>query len=131
MRKISVISVVFLAAILMSTISFIPNLSAQEEIVYRGVFNFPVPPFMAQKLSEYDNINNWLFFSENTRWIDSNNDGVYDFVAISLGSNAGYGAQLRYNLFYRANSTSPELGPWYWCVIADSQGNTVFERFNR
>ena len=131
MKKLSFVCAIFLAVMAMSAISFMPASMAQEEVVYRGVFNFPVPSFMVQKLSEYDNINNWLFFSENTRWIDSNNDGVYDFVAISLGSNAGYGAQLRYNLFYRANSTSPELGPWYWCVISDSQSNIVFERFNR
>jgi len=103
---------------------------AQDTVVYYGVYDFPVPPVMVQNLSRYDTINNWIFFPEMTRWIDSNNDGRYEYIAIGIGTNSGYGAQIRYRLFYRANSRDPELGPWHWCVIQQG-GNKLYEVFNR
>ncbi len=120
---------VFLGLTLSSTI--LPNLSfADDQLVYYGAFNFPVPSVMAQNMKHYEDIDEWVFFPDMTRWIDENNDGRYEFIAIGIGTNAGYGGQIRYRLFYRANSTTPELGPWYWCVIGKGD-NKLFERFNR
>ena len=120
---------IFLSLSLCST-AFLGHASAQDTVVYYGVYDFHVPPVLVQNLSRYDNINNWIFFPEMTRWIDSNNDGRYEFIAIAIATNSGYGAQIRYHLFYRPNSRDPELGPWYWFVI-EQGGKKLYETFNQ
>ncbi|MFC1643751.1 hypothetical protein ACFL5C_00290 [Candidatus Omnitrophota bacterium] len=131
MKKIIVVLALSVFLGLTLCLAVFPSLGfAEDRIVYHGAFDFPVPPVMVQNMKRYEDINEWIFFPDMTRWIDENNDGRYEFIAIGLGTNAGYGGQVRYRVFYRANSTKPELGPWYWCVLG--KGDTkLFEAFNR
>ena len=130
MKKMTIVFMLslFFTLILCSIAPFGQDVAA-EGIVYYGEFDFPVPSIIVQNLSRYDNINNWIFIPDMTRWIDENNDGRYEFIAIALGSDAGYGAQVRYRLVYRPNSSNPELGDWYWFVI-QSGGRRLVEEFN-
>ncbi len=90
---------------------------------------------MFDKMIEFAPIESWIHFPEKhfpelTRFIDADDDGAADFVAIGLGAEGGFGAQIRYRLNYAGNGGQPALGPWYWCVITDGSGEKIFEEFN-
>lgn len=101
-----------------------------ESMVYRGQFDYVVPDPMLDKMIEFAPIESWKHFPELTRYVDADDDGGWDFVAIALGAEGGFGAQIRYRLNHAENGGEAELGPWYWCVITDGAGDKVFEQFN-
>lgn len=101
-----------------------------ETMVYSGRFEYVVPELMFDKMIEYAPVESWRHFPELTRFVDSDQDGSPDFVAIALGAEGGYGAQIRYRLSHAENGGEAELGPWYWCVITDAGNAKLFEQFN-
>ena len=101
-----------------------------EALVYRGKFEFAVPEPMLDKMIELAPRESWNFYPQFTRQVHTDNDGAQDFIAIALGADGGYGAQIRYRLNHAANGGDAELGSWYWCVITDATGEKVFELFN-
>jgi hypothetical protein len=109
--------------------------AAAEPTVYHDRYDYVVPEPMFDKMTELAPIESWIHFPENyspelTRFIDSDNDGASEFVAIALGAEGGFGAQIRYRLNYPKDGGQAELGSWYWCVITDSSGEKIFEQFN-
>ncbi len=101
-----------------------------ETMIYSGRFEYVVPELMFDKMIEYAAVESWRHFPELTRFVDSDQDGSPDFVAIALGAGGGYGAQIRYRLSHAENGGEAELGPWYWCVITDAGNAKIFEQFN-
>ena len=104
--------------------------TSAETIIYSGRFEYVVPELMFDKMIEYAPIESWKHFPDLTRFVDSDDDGAPDFVAIALGAEGGYGAQIRYRLSHAENGGEAELGPWYWCVITDGSRAKIFEQFN-
>ncbi len=104
--------------------------TSAETMIYSGRFEYVVPELMFDKMIEYAPIESWKHFPELTRFVDSDEDGAPDFVAIALGAEGGYGAQIRYRLSHAQNGGEAELGPWYWCVITDTGNAKIFEQFN-
>lgn len=98
--------------------------------VYRGDHVYVVPEAMADKMTEFAPQESWQFFPELRRYVDSDDDGSLDFVAVALGAEGGFGAQIRYRLSEVDESGEQALGNWYWCVITDETGEKVFEQFN-
>lgn len=101
-----------------------------QPTIYSGKFEYVVPELVLDKLTEFAPIESWKHFPELTRSVDADGDGSSDFVAIALGAEGGYGAQIRYRLNYAENGGEAELGAWYWCVITDGSGKRIFEQFN-
>jgi len=104
--------------------------AAAEPTIYSGKFEYVVPALILDKMIEFAPIESWKHFPELTRYVDADDDGASDFVAIALGAEGGFGAQIRYRLNHAANGGEAELGPWYWCVITDGSGERIFEQFN-
>lgn len=104
--------------------------AAADTTVYSGRYEYVVPELMLDKMIELAPIEGWKHFPELTRFVDSDDDGAPDFVAIALGAEGGFGAQIRYRLNHAENGGQAELGPWYWCVITDSSSEKIFEQFN-
>lgn len=98
--------------------------------IYTGQFNYAVPEPMFDKMIEFAPIESWEFFPKLTRFVDADDDGTPEFVAIALGAEGGFGAQIRYRMNHAENRGELELGDWYWCVITDGSGEKVFEQFN-
>jgi hypothetical protein len=98
--------------------------------IYSGNFEYVVPELILDKMIEFAPIESWKHFPELTRYVDTDGDGASDFVAIALGAEGGFGAQIRYRLNHAENGGEAELGPWYWCVITDASGERIFEQFN-
>ena len=103
---------------------------AAEPMIYAGKFDYAVPEPMFDKMIEFAPIPSWNFFPNLTRFVDADDDGTPDFIAIALGAEGGFGAQIRYRLNHAENGGAPELGDWYWCVITDGSGEKIFEQFN-
>lgn len=101
-----------------------------EPILYRGDYEYVVPEPMVNKMTELAARENWKIFSQFTRYVDADDDGSSDFIAIALGAVGGYGGQIRYRLVYPEGGGEPDIGPWYWCVITDETGQKIFEQFN-
>ena len=101
-----------------------------EPTVYSGKFDYSVPELIFDKMIEFAPIESWKHFPELTRFVDADDDGTTDFVAIALGAEGGFGAQIRYRLNQPEDGGEAELGPWYWSVITDGSGKKVFEQFN-
>ena len=101
-----------------------------EPRIYSGKFEYVVPELMLDKMIEFAPIESWKLFPELTRFVDADDDGASDFVAIAFGAEGGFGAQIRYRLNHVENGGETELGPWYWCVITDGSGEKIFEQFN-
>ncbi len=104
--------------------------AAADTTVYSGRYEYVVPELMLDKMIELAPIESWKHFPELTRFVDSDDDGAPDFVAIALGAEGGFGAQIRYRLNHAENGGEAELGPWYWCVITDGTSEKIFEQFN-
>ena len=119
----------FLIATLLALTVLSPVADA-EAILFRGKFVYVVPENMADKMTELANKSDWKHVPELTRLIDADQDGRADYVAIALGAEGGYGAQIRYRLNYPGGGSEPRLGLWYWCVITDETGSKIFEEFN-
>ncbi len=103
---------------------------AAGPMIYAGKFDYAVPEPMFDKMIEFAPIPSWKFFPNLTRFVDADNDETPDFIAIALGAEGGFGAQIRYRLIHAESDAAPELGDWYWCVITDGSGEKVFEQFN-
>ncbi len=116
--------------IMASALLFVASAAPAEPLIYNGKFEYVVPELMFDKMIEFAPIESWKHFPELTRLVDADNDGASDFVAIALGAEGGFGAQIRYRLNHAENGGETELGPWYWCVITDSSGEKIFEQFN-
>lgn len=107
-----------------------------EPTVYHDRFDYVVPELMLDKMIELAPIKSWMHFPEQqfpklTKFIDADDDGAADFVAIALATiEGGFGAQIRYRLSPAENGGEAEIGPWYWCVITDGSGKKIFEQFN-
>lgn len=108
----------------------LPPAAFTQPIIFSGKYEYAVPEPMYDKMIELAPIESWIHFSELTRLIDADSDGASDFVAIALGADGGYGAQIRYRLNHGENGGEPALGAWYWCVITDNGGEKIFEQFN-
>ncbi len=108
----------------------LPSLATADVFLFRGDFIYILPRDISEQLSRHESRPAWRLFPEHTRYIDGNKDGKDDFVAIAVGSNRGYGMQIRYRLRY-SQAGKRKLGRWYWCVITDTNGDIVFEKFNR
>ncbi len=104
--------------------------AAAEPMLYRGEYIYVVPEVVSDKMAEFAAKESWSHFPKLTRFIDTDNDGKSDFIAIALGAVGGFGAQIRYRLMYAENGDEPQLGSWYWCVITDEAGEKIFEQFN-
>jgi len=104
--------------------------ASAEAMLYRGKYVYVVPEGMSDKMTEVASKDSWKHFPDMTRYVDADDDGRYDFVAIAFGAKGGYGAQIRYRLKFSGDQIEPRLGPWYWCVITDSSGVQIFEQFN-
>lgn len=104
--------------------------TSAETMIYSGRFEYVVPELMFDKMIEYAPVESWKHFPDLTRFVDSDDDGAPDFVAIALGAEGGYGAQIRYRLSQAENGGEAELGPWYWCLITDNSNEKIFEQFN-
>lgn len=85
---------------------------------------------MVDKLIELAPRESWNIYPQLTRHIDTDDDGIPEFIAIAIAAEGGFGAQIRYRLSHADNGGEAELGPWYWCVITDGAGEKVFEQFN-
>ncbi|MDX1514671.1 MAG: hypothetical protein R3174_13115 [Gammaproteobacteria bacterium] len=107
-----------------------PPAVVAEPIIFRGEFVYVVPENMADKMTELASKSDWKHFPSLTRYVDTDEDGSPDYVAIALGAEGGYGAQIRYRLSFPGAGTAPRLGLWYWCVITDDTGSKIFEEFN-
>ena len=104
-------------------------------MIFSGRFEYVVPELMFDKMIELAPIESWIYFPEEefpqlTKFIDEDGDGAADFVAIALGAQGGYGAQIRYRLSHPENAGEAELGPWYWYVITDNSNEKIFEQYN-
>ena len=108
---------------------FAVSVNAQV-MLYRGDYVYVLPTTMSEKMATIAPPDGWKFFDRHTRYVDPDDDGINDFVAIALGARGGYGAQVRYRLKYDDSSAAPLLSRWYWCVITDQRGEKVFEKFN-
>jgi hypothetical protein len=104
--------------------------AAAESRIYSGKFEYVVPELIVDKMIEYAPIESWIHFPELTRFVDADGDGASDYVAIALGAEGGFGAQIRYRLNRAENGGDAELGSWYWCVITDGSGERIYEQFN-
>ena len=101
-----------------------------DVLLYRGAeFVYFVPKVLGDRMLEIAPAPEWRHFPGFTRRIDGNGDGRDDFIAIAIGAADGHGVQIRYRLETNADAR-PRLGRWYWAVMTDSAGATVFERFN-
>jgi len=118
----------FAAALLVLVL--IPSIAFAEAMLFRGKFVYVVPEDMGDKMTELAGKNSWRHFPNLTRYVDTDQDGKPDYVAIALGATGGYGAQVRYRLSHPGNGSEPRLGSWYWCVITDDIGTKTFEEFN-
>lgn len=107
-----------------------PIAVSAEPLIFRGQFDYVVPEPMFDKMIELAPVESWQHFPQLTRRVDAAEEGGSEFIAIALGANGGYGAQIRYRLNHARNGGEAELGPWYWCVITDGAGEKVFEQFN-
>lgn len=116
--------------IMASALLLVSLAALAETMVYSGKFEYVVPELMFDKMIEFAPIESWKHFPELTRLVDADDDGASDFVAIALGAEGGFGAQIRYRLNHAENRGETELGTWYWCVITDSSGEKIFEQFN-
>jgi hypothetical protein len=105
--------------------------SRAEVMLFRDGFVFLIPREVVAHLERYAPFGDWQQFPRFTRRIDTDGDGLDDFIAIALGARNGYGAQVRYRLRHAAVSHAEKLGDWYWAVITDATGKKVYEAFNR
>ena len=110
-------------------VSAAPQIRAQE-LRYRGEHLFAVPAETSEAMLAQAAPPAWRHFPEHTRYLDVDGDGEHDFIAIALGAQGGYGAQIRYRLRYETGSTEARLGDWYWSVITGPGGERLFESFN-
>jgi hypothetical protein len=119
-----------LLVIVMLAASVVFSSAVAEAMLYRGKYVYVVPEVMAEKMTEVASKDSWKHFPDLTRYVDVDDDGRYDFVAIAFGVKGGYGAQIRYRLKFSGDQIEPRLGSWYWCVITDSSGVKIFEQFS-
>jgi hypothetical protein len=120
----------WLLVIVMLTANLVFSSASAEAMLYRGNYVYVVPEAMADKMTEIASKQSWKHFPDLTRYVDVDDDGRYDFIAIALGAKGGYGAQIRYRLKFPGDQIEPRLGSWYWCVITDSSGVKIFEQFS-
>jgi len=102
-----------------------------EQLVFSGELNFVVPEQMSRQMLQVVQRQRWVHFPAHTRWIDEDGDGEDDFIAFALGAAGGYGAQLRYRVTHDQNRRGARVGTWYWCVLTDPDGKSLFEAYNR
>ncbi len=107
----------------------LPLLGAGDLFLFRGDFVYLLPSEIGSQMVRFADRESWRHFPEYTRYIDEDRDGRDDYVAIAAGAAGGYGLQLRYRLRRRGDA-QPTLGRWYWYIITDNTGETVFEKFN-
>ncbi len=107
----------------------LPLLGADDLFLFRGDFIYVLPTDISGEMLQLADRDSWRHFPEHTRYIDEDRDGSDDYVAIAIGAAGGFGMQLRYRL-RRLSEGERRLGRWYWCVITDSRGESVFEKFN-
>lgn len=110
----------------------VSNAALADVLLYRGAHVYVVPDALATRMLELDGRGAWTHFPKFTRHIDSDADGAPDQVAIGLGSEAGYGAQVRYRVYPPGESGGGEerLGLWTWGVVTGPGGERLLEVFN-
>jgi len=107
----------------------LPLVAADDLFLFRGDFIYVLPPEIGTQMLKHAPRDQWRHYPEHTRYIDEDNDGQNDYVAIAAGASGGFGMQLRYRLRQQANGKN-RLGRWYWYVITDNTGGVVTEKFN-
>ena len=102
----------------------------QATLQYRAEHLFTLPVEMSKAMLAYRDPKEWRHFPEHTRYIDADGDGEADFIAIALGARGGYGAQIRYRLYYAPDKSETRLEDWYWSVVTGPHNERLFESFN-
>ena len=97
---------------------------------YRAEHLFALPVEMSRAMLAYGSAKDWRHFPRHTRYIDSDGDSEFDFIAIALGARGGYGAQIRYRLHYVPGKSEARLGEWYWSIVTGPRNERLFESFN-
>ena len=103
--------------------------AAADLLLFRGEFIYIIPREMSDEMTRFAGRSDWKQFPEHTRYLDVDNDGESEFVAIAFGASTGHAAQLRYRLRKDGDGTS-KLGRWYWAVVTAPDGTREFEEFN-
>ena len=103
---------------------------AQMTLRYRAEHLFTLPVEMSSAMLAFGTPKDWRHFPEHTRHIDADGDGEHDFIAIALGARGGYGAQVRYRLYYAPGRSEARLGDWYWSIVTGPDNERLFESFN-
>ena len=104
--------------------------AAASLFLFRGDFIYIIPRAVSDEMTRFAARDDWKHFTEQTRYLDVDDDGERDFVAVAFGTASGYGAQLRYRLRRDPDGTL-RLGRWYWAVVMTvPDGTRVFEEFN-
>ena len=103
---------------------------AQLTLRYRAEHLFTLPVEMSKAMLAFGSPKDWRHFPERTRHIDTDGDGEHDFIAIALGARGGYGAQIRYRLYYAPGRSEARLGDWYWSIVTGPDNERLFESFN-
>lgn len=101
-----------------------------DVLLYRGEHVYLVPRVLGDQMLQIAPGGDWRYFRDHTRRIDSNGDGLDDFIAIAIGADNGFGVQLRYRLERPGEDAVERLGTWYWAVVTDASGEPVFEAYN-
>ena len=103
---------------------------AQMTLRYRAEHLFTLPVETSSAMLAFGTPKDWRHFPEHTRHIDADGDGEHDFIAIALGARGGYGAQVRYRLYYAPGRSEARLGDWYWSIVTGPDNERLFESFN-
>ena len=107
---------------------------AESSLLFKDDYAYLVPPSMRQQMLRLAPRKAWQLYPQYTRKIDIDEDGEFDYVAIGLGADGGFGAQIRYRLRHYGPESIEEggerLGHWYWGVVVGPAGNKVYEAFN-
>ena len=120
----------FSLALLLASCLLAASGARADVLLYRGEHVYLVPKVIGDRMLQISPSSEWRHFPSYTRRIDSNGDGRDDFVAIGIGNNDGHGVQIRYRLERPGDGSGERIGNWYWAVMTDSSGTTVFESFN-
>lgn len=102
---------------------------ATDLFLFRGEFIYIIPRVVSQEMVRVAGRGDWKHFAEHTRYLDVDNDGERDFIAVAFGATSGHGVQIRYRL-RRDEDGTPRLGRWYWAVVAAPDGSRMLEEFN-
>jgi hypothetical protein len=112
-----------------AAIFLVSGKATAEQLVYPGIFTFVIPETMSTRMLEVAGRKQWINHGH-TRWIDTDGDQRPEYVAIGLGAAGGYGAQVRYRLSFASQTSNPQLGRWFWCVLTDPGGARIYEAYN-